>query len=54
MPDDFCIEHGYEFMKCDKVWGAIPYCEKCTETKTVDTNDELHQILGEALKRNKP
>jgi hypothetical protein len=29
MPDDFCLEHGYEFMRCDRVWGAIPYCLAC-------------------------
>jgi hypothetical protein len=29
MNDDFCLIHGYEFMRCEKVWGAIPYCEAC-------------------------
>jgi len=27
--DDFCLIHGYEFMRCDKAWGAIPYCFAC-------------------------
>lgn len=29
MTDDFCVEHGYEFMRCERVWGAIPYCAAC-------------------------
>ena len=33
MPDDFCCEHGYEFMKCGKVWGAVPYCEACDDAR---------------------
>lgn len=36
MPDDFCLEHGYEFMHCEKVWGAIPYCKECDREKTME------------------
>lgn len=31
MPDDFCPEHGYEFMVHPKVWGSIPYCGRCDD-----------------------
>lgn len=27
--DDFCLEHGRDFMRCDQ--GPIPYCEKCED-----------------------
>ena len=35
MPDDFCIAHGYEFMRCEKVWGAIPYCKACDDERSL-------------------
>lgn len=34
MSDDFCLEHGRDYMRCDK--GPIPYCAKC-ETDSVAT-----------------
>lgn len=34
MPDDFCLEHGYEYMVHEKTWGAIPYCGKCKEEES--------------------
>ena len=33
MCKDFCVAHGYEFMRCEKVWGAIPYCAQCEEDR---------------------
>lgn len=30
MPDDFCVEHGYEFMK-SQMGNPIPYCSVCEE-----------------------
>lgn len=32
MSDDFCIEHGYEFMRC-AMGNPIPYCEECERQK---------------------
>lgn len=33
--DDFCVEHGRDFMKTDR--GPIPYCAKCDEESAKDT-----------------
>ena len=27
-PDDFCLEHGYEFMR-SRIGDPIPYCAEC-------------------------
>lgn len=51
MPDDFCLEHGYEFMRCDKVWGAIPYCLACDVLKDDKEPPDIseHHFRGDAL-----
>jgi hypothetical protein len=42
MTDDFCLIHGYEFMRCDKVWGAIPYCEECDRERASHLQHNTH------------
>src|SRR5690349_10109891 len=52
MADDFCIEHGTEFMACAKVWGAIPYCKKCEQeaagpSEAIEAiREDLREILN--------
>lgn len=45
MPDDFCPEHGYEFMIHPKEWQAIPYCKKCDEER--QAKNERERKAGE-------
>jgi len=44
-------DHGPYFPRCDcEPWpGKCPYCGEEGFPRVVDTGDELHQILGEAL-----
>ena len=35
--EDFCIEHGRDFMRFDR--GPIPYCAKCEEPNHMTTTD---------------
>jgi hypothetical protein len=40
MTDDFCVTHGYEFMRCEKAWGAIPYCTACDDDRQKENDPE--------------
>jgi hypothetical protein len=51
MSDDFCIEHGYEFMRCEKVWGAIPYCAACEVREAKERASALVDWLEQTKRR---
>lgn len=47
--EDFCLEHGRDFMRCDK--GPIAYCKKCDEQFSCDTTPCVHKAMtGERCK----
>jgi hypothetical protein len=41
--DDFCLEHGRDFMRCDK--GPIPYCRACEREKKPHSKDCLVRVV---------
>lgn len=42
MSDDFCLEHGYEFMKSD-FGNPIPYCERCDQERQMPTSEQFKE-----------
>ncbi len=50
MPDDFCLEHGYEFMVHPMGWQTIPYCRKCDEEQQAKNERDRDS----SLTREKP
>lgn len=46
MSDDFCIIHGRDHMRCEKVWGAIPYCEACETTLNEDPSGQRRERMS--------
>lgn len=45
MPDDFCIEHGYEHMK-SQFGNPIPYCEACERKRTMRVTKQFDREKG--------
>lgn len=41
--DEFCIEHGREYMRCDK--GSIPYCKACDDQFSCDTTPCVNKAM---------
>lgn len=51
MSDDFCLIHGYEFMACEKVWGAVPHCTECDAEPVVGSLEAADAITQSHIER---
>jgi hypothetical protein len=50
--EDFCLEHGRDFMRCDK--GPIPYCAKCEDDMDAIKEAMIRDDDGLSARANAP
>lgn len=55
MTDDFCLIHGYDYMRKSSIFDPIPYCSKCEKEDLLDEIESAEaRKVADKMNKNLP